>query len=116
MSKQVSIMVLVSSAMLVSAPANAQVNLGVGADVDLGVELRVGEPYNYRGYRSGRWYYSEYERRGRYYDAYEGYDCHKGFKYTWHDDYRARYEAYWCFDDRDRRYEVRSTRTVARVR
>lgn len=107
---------IVSGTMVLSAPANAQIELGVGADVDLGVELRVGDPYTYDGYRSGRWYYSEYERHGRYYETYGGYDCHRGFQYTWHDDYRARYEAYWCFDESDRHYEVRRTRTVARVR
>lgn len=116
MLKRVSIAALASGLMLAAAPANAQINLDVGADVDLGVDLRVGDPYTYRGYHSGRWYYDDFERRGRYYDAYGGYDCHKGFKYTWHDDYRARYEAYWCFDDNDRRYEVRRTRAVVRVR
>lgn len=116
MLKKISFVSIVSGAMVLGAPAFAQVNVGVGADVDLGVELRVGDPYTYDGYHSGRWYYTEYERRGRYYETYDGYDCHKGFKYTWHDDYRARYEAYWCFDDNDHHYEVRRTRTVARIR
>lgn len=108
---------IVSAALLVfAAPAQAQISVGVGADVDLGVNLRVGDPYVYHGYHSDRWYYEEYRREGRYYETYGGYDCHKGFKYTWHDDYRARYEAYWCFDDNDRRYEARKTRAVVRIR
>ena len=117
MLKKFSIIALSAGVMFAAAPANAQINLGVGADVDLGVDVRVGDPYTYRGYNSGRWYpYDEPRRRGRYYDAYDGYDCYKAFRYTWHDDYRARYESYWCFDDRDRAYEVRETRAVVRVR
>ncbi|GJL94527.1 MAG: hypothetical protein DHS20C05_09320 [Hyphococcus sp.] len=118
MLKKVSIAATLAAASLMAAPANAQIGVGLGTDVDvdLGVRLQVGDPYTYRGYRSERWYYDDFERSGRYYDAYGGYDCHKGFKYTWHDDYRARYEAYWCFDDRDRRYEVSKSRTIVRVR
>ncbi len=115
MKKKFSIAGVIAACALTTAPTNAQVDLGLGADVDLGVDVRVGGPYTYQGYRSDRWYYDDYERRGRYYESYGGYDCHKGFKYTWHNDYRARYETYWCFDDRDRRYEVRESRTVVRV-
>ncbi len=116
MLKQVSFAVL-AGAMLASAPANAQVSLGVGADVDLGVDVRVGDPYTYRGYNSGRWYaYDEPRRAGRYYDNYGGYDCYKAFQYTWHDGHRARYDAHWCFDDRGRKYEVQRTRAVVRIR
>ncbi len=116
MLKALSIPIVSAALLAFSAPAQAQISVGVGADVDLGVNLRVGDPYVYHGYHSDRWYYEDYRRDGRYYDAYGGYDCHKGFKYTWHDDYRARYEAYWCFDEKDRRYEARRTRTVVRVR
>jgi hypothetical protein len=116
MLKEFSSIALSAGLMFAVAPASAQVNLDLGVDVDLGVNVRVGDPYTYRGYRSDRWYYDDYRREGRYYDAYGGYDCHQGFKYTWHDDYRARYEAYWCFDDDDRRYEVQRTRTVVRIR
>lgn len=116
MLKQVSIAVL-AGAMLASAPAAAQVNLGVGADIDLGVDVRVGEPYTYRGYDSGRWYaYEEPRRAGRYYDNYGGYDCYKAFQYTWHDGHRARYDAYWCYDEGGRKYEVEKTRAVVRVK
>lgn len=101
---------------LIAAPASAQVSVGLGTKVDLGTKVRVGAPYTYRGYRSGRWYYDDYQRRNRYYSAYGGYDCHRGFQYTWEGDNRTRYESYWCFDDGGRYYEVRSTRTSVRVR
>lgn len=116
MLKQASIAVL-AGVVLAGAPANAQVDLGLGADVDLGVDVRVGEPYAYRGYNSGRWYaYDEPRRAGRYYDSYGGYDCYKAFQYTWHDGHRARYDAYWCYDDRGRKYEVERTRAVVRIK
>ena len=116
MLKRVSTVVF-ASALLMGAPANAQLGVKLGTDVDLGVNVRVGDPYTYRGYHSGRWYaYEEPHRSGRYYDEYGGYDCYKAFQYTWYDDYRARYDSYWCFDDRGRKYEVSSTRAVVRIR
>lgn len=116
MLKSISTAVL-AAAMLAGAPANAQVGVDLGADVDLGVDVRVGDPYTYQGYRSGRWYpYEEPHRSGRYYDAYGGYDCYRAFQYTWEDDHRARYESYWCFDERGREYEVSRTRAVMRIR
>ena len=117
MLKKFSMIALLAGAVMISAPAQAQVSIGLGTDVDLDVKVRVGEPYTYRGYESGRWYpYEKPRRSGRFYDAYDGYDCYRAFQYTWHDDYRARYDAYWCYDDRDRKYEVRRTRAVVRVR
>lgn len=116
------IAMIVSGLALMSVPAQAQLDLGVGVDLDTDVELRVGDPYVYydrradRRYHSERWYYSDYERSGRYDDRYGGYDCHSGFYYTWERDDRVRYEAQWCFDDDGRRYEARNTRTTVRVR
>lgn len=116
MFKKVSIAVIAAGAALISAPASGQIDLGVGADVDLGVDVRVGEPYTYRGYESGRWYpYDPVHRERVYYERYGGYDCYKAFRYTWHDRHRARYDAYWCFDERGRRYEVDDTRVVVRI-
>lgn len=94
-------------------PALAQISVGVGADVD--VSVRVGDPYVYDGYSSDRWYYDDHPRRHRYYKRYGGYDCHEGFRYTWQNGRRARYEAEWCFDDRGRRYEAEGTRVVVWV-
>lgn len=97
-------------------PANAQIDLDVGADVDLGTEIRVGEPYTYDGHRSGRWYaYGEPERAQVYYDQYGGYDCYRAFRYTWEDGHRARYDAYWCYDEAGRKYEVDGTRASVRI-
>jgi hypothetical protein len=117
MLKRISIAALIAGGAFMLTPASAQVSLGVGADVDLGVNVRVGEPYTYNGYRSERWYpYTEPHRSGRYYETYGGYDCYRAFQYTWEDEYQARYDAYWCFDDRGREYEVRETRASVRVR
>lgn len=116
MFKKVIITAMTAGAVLICAPANAQVKLGVGADVDLGVDVRVGQPYTYRGYPSDRWYpYDPVRRDYVYYERYGGYDCYKAFRYTWHDRHRARFDAYWCFDERGRRYEVRDTRVIVRI-
>jgi hypothetical protein len=99
-----------------AVPAASQVSLDLGADVDVGVGVRVGEPYTYDGYYSGRWYpYDEPRRTGRWYEAYGGYDCYHAFQYTWDDGHRTRYESYWCFDERGREYEVRRTRVLVRI-
>lgn len=110
-------------AVLCTAPASAQVSveLGSGARVDLDTEIgvRVGEPYRYRDYQSGRWYYQEHDRgrhRGHRYNAeYRGYDCRRGTYYTWEDGRRVRYQSYWCYDDRGRDFEVRRSRVVVRI-
>lgn len=111
---------LAAGALVVSSPAVAQlgVDLGVGAgvEVDVGANVRVGEPYMYDGYYSGRWYpYDEPRRDGRWYETYGGYDCYQAFQYTWEHNRRSRYESYWCFDERGREYEVRRTRVVVRI-
>lgn len=101
-----------------SASAQLGVDLDLGADVglDADVGVSVGSPYRYRGYESERWYYyDEPYRAGRWYAEYGGYDCRRGFYYTWEDDYRVRYESYWCYDDRGRSREVRKSRVVARI-
>ena len=117
MLKKVSVVMCAAAAALMSAPTMAQVvDLGVGADVDLGVDVRVGDPYTYDGYRSGRWYAYDEPRRGEvYYEQYGGYDCYKAFHYTWDDGHRARYDAYWCYDERGRKYEVDDTRVTVRI-
>ncbi len=114
--------VLASAALLTfsAAPAAAQLgvdlDLGAKVDLDTDINVEVGSPYRYRGYDSGRWYYYDEPRRaGRWYADYGGYDCRRGFYYTWEDDDRVRYESYWCFDDRGRDYEVRRTRVTARI-
>lgn len=113
---KISIAAIAGAAALIASPASAQLGVRLGTDVDLGVSVRVGEPYTYRGYHSDRWYPYEHPRRAHhYYEEYGGYDCYRAFQYTWDDDYRARYDAYWCFDDRDRDYEVRRTRVVVRI-
>jgi hypothetical protein len=109
-----------AAAAFLATPAAAQVSvdLGVGARVDLDSEVgvRVGEPYRYRGYSSERWYwYEDPGRAGVWYAEYGGYDCRRGFYYTWAGDDRVRWESYWCYDDRGRDFEVRRTRVVARI-
>lgn len=111
-------------ALAASAPASGPVfaqigiNLGAGADVDVGLDakVRVGEPYMYDGYYSGRWYpYEEPRRASRWDEQYGGYDCYHAFQYTWDDGHRTKYESYWCFDERGREYEVRRTRVTVRI-
>ncbi|MFN7164802.1 MAG: hypothetical protein ACK4P2_08275 [Hyphomonas sp.] len=107
---------------LAATPAAAQIRLGVGVpdvDVNVGVrsEMRASGPDVYDGYRSGHWHtYGDVHRR-HYWDArYEGYDCYEAFQYTYERGDRVRYESTFCYDRRDRPYEVRETRTVVRVR
>ena len=85
-------------------------------DVDPGVHVEVGEPYTYRDYHPDRWRPYEHPRRAHvYYDEYGGYDCYKAFRYTWDDGRRARYDAYWCYDERRRDYEVCETRVIVGI-
>jgi hypothetical protein len=108
---------IVAAAAVIAAPAAAQIRIGVGGvDARVKADIRVGEPYSYRGYHSGRWYPYERPRHGGYWHAdYGGYDCYRAFQYTWHDGYQARYDSWWCHNDRRRAYEVRRTRVVARI-
>ncbi|MCI5046022.1 MAG: hypothetical protein MRY59_00870 [Aquisalinus sp.] len=113
--------------MLAAAPtASAQIGIDLGGNIELDtdVEVRVGEPYEYRRkrngewytYRSDRWYPYTEPRRERVYDRrYGGYDCYRAFQYTWYRDEQVRYDSYWCYDDAGRAYEVRETRVVVRV-
>lgn len=101
---------------IAAAPATAQVAVDLGVGIGADVELRVGEPYSYRGYHSGRWYAEDDpRRRGRWDSRYGGYDCYRAFYYTWERNHRVRYESTWCFDERGRDYEVRRTRVVVRL-
>jgi len=109
-----------AAATLLAGAASAQVgvDLGLGADVELGVgaEIRVGSPYEYQGYRSGRWYPYERPRRDEiWFEEYGGYDCYRAFRYDWDDRRRTRHESWWCYDDRGRDYEVRRTRVSVRI-
>ncbi len=113
-------------ASLATNPAAAQIgiNLGTKADINTAVNLRIGDPYTYRTsergemrtYYSGRWYSYEEPRHEYVYDTrYGGYDCYNRFSYSWDDGRRARFEAYWCFDDRGREYEVKESRVIVRI-
>lgn len=116
MARNLSLMAAAMAGLLIAGPAFAGIGVRLGTDVDLGVSVRVGEPYVYHGYHSGRWYPYEDPRRAHvYYDEYGGYDCYRAFQYTWYDGHRARYDAYWCFDEDGHDYEVRRTRAVVRI-
>ncbi|HOP18985.1 MAG TPA: hypothetical protein PK585_02805 [Amphiplicatus sp.] len=116
MSLKICIAAIAAAGAMMSAPADAQIGVNLGADLDVGVKVKVGEPYTYRGYHSDRWYpYEKPHRRHVYYRDYGGYDCYRAFRYTWDDGRRARYDSYWCYDDRGRDYEVRETRVVVRM-
>jgi hypothetical protein len=103
---------LALGALAMTGEASADVRVGV----DIGVA--VGDPYYHDGYHSDRWYYDYDEPPGRrvghrkWHKRYHGYDCHRGWHYGWHRGRRVKYESWWCFDERGRRYEADGTRVV----
>jgi hypothetical protein len=121
MKNTLKIMALAGVIGLAGLPASAQLSLGLGtqADVDLGVSARVetrSGPYVHDGYESGYWHpHGDLHRRHRWYARYEGYDCYQAFQYTYEHGQRVRYESTFCYDERDRPREVRSTRVIVRL-
>lgn len=122
--KYLALSALLGAGAALAVPASAQINLGAGVDPQ--VDVRVGNPpqprtevhhhYVYEGYNSGEWYpRGEVHRRHHWNAHYEGYDCYDAFQYTWEDGRRVRYESTWCYDERDRPYEARSSRVVVRI-
>lgn len=113
---------------LVCVPGSALAQLGVGVDtnvntgVSIGVEReRTARPvhrghYTYDGYRSHEWHTRHtVNRSDRWYSEYNGYDCYESFRYDYEDGERVRYTSTFCYDDRGRSREVRSTRVIAHI-
>ncbi|MEX1251447.1 MAG: hypothetical protein WEA77_09665 [Hyphomonas sp.] len=99
--------------------AHAQIRLGVGvpgADVNVGArtETNTSGPYVYDACQPGHGRTRGDVHRRHYRDArYEGYDGYEAFQYTYENGDRARYETTFCYNQRDRPYEVRETGTVS---
>ena len=117
MFKQLTIAACAAAALFAGAAGNAQLGVDLGLGADVGVRIKVGDPYTYDGYRSDRWYYDDDPYyRARWYEDYGGYDCTRGYYYTWHERRRARYQSYWCYNEGGRRFrEVRRTRVVVYI-
>lgn len=109
---------------LMPAPAMAQLGIGVDTDVDVGVGVGVESEnrththghYTHNGYASHEWHTRHpVHRNDRWYARYNGYDCYESFRYDYENGERVRYTSTFCYDERGRSHEVRSTRVVARI-